>query len=1237
MKKLLTYSVVIATIVWSLGLAAVVPLATAAYSPSEGDLVKTATDSAVYYIDSEGMRHLMVNAVTYWTWYSGDWADQDIETISQDDFDALDAGSNITARPGVNLIKFQNSPKTYAVLPGNVLAHLEDEDAAIALYGDDWQDRVITIQNGFENNYSKTGGTLTADSNLPDGSLIKYEGSDDVYYIEDGMKRMVTDEGFVANSFKDTAVVTVPTSMTYDSGESITGEEAAIAKPMFDEEGGDMSSGTLSVTLASDTPAATTIADGIAYQPMLKVNLSASGEAIDVEGVTIKRTGLIANSNVTGVSVWDADGNRHGDVMTSFNSNNEVTIGFGSYPIPVDANSTETLLVAFNIGADANGGTVGASIVDVDSNASDTMASYPIAGNTFSVQDGSSSLSTATVAAQAVGGNNASTDSANVEIGDEKEIYKFKITESSGKNDIQLDKVTFFFEGTAKDGDVGMLSLYAPDNTLLGSTDYIYDRYATIVLDTPYTIGSSNNRTLTLKGVIEDGSGNYFRVNIQSEYDIMIKDKDQGYYLTPTDTDGGSWSAETSTNGYWKMKSGTLNLSKASASLSGNVAAGADDLVIGKFDVKAVGEDMEIRKIGLKIATTAGTTDLAGNLIVKIDGETVLTTSATYDSGATPGATAGAVYGLGEQFTLSSYYTIESGETALVEVIADIDANANGDTYQASIGNFYAKRKSTLDFADNLPSTSYTGASGNVLTVETVNLTVVKDTAFPNSTVAKGSSQKIGQFIVAAGNAEPVTVSNLTVDIEGNFSGNGSDIQNMELWDGGKNTQFGDTISTVATSSNSFSVNIELDKNESTKVEVWAYVLAGADDKTGCNVEMQGWTYSGDESGNSTSVSNDPQNGQTIAIGSANVVISAANDTTTQSEIKLAGSDLEQVGKWKVEATGDDVTFSRLSFFSRTETGANDTTASNFGGFELFDADDMSNPIDDATYIAGRLTFDGFDWTVDANDTKYLVLKAVINDQIDVASKNAFVVLSDSSTYLQAKDSSGNSLSTSQIDATAGDNTTNEYFATSTMSLYHNAAPTVAEVSLGTTYQISATANIFKFTVTNNGNRSMRLSSVTTTITGTGFGTDGYVYNFKLWEGGTLLAEFADNADVGRVSSTRATVDAVFNSTNDVGSVLDNFEIEPGESRTLTVSANTLYAGVGASQKTVTLSGAINGTTQFNALDTGGADGDTSWGTTNTADAIGYHYTPIDSTENTVPYTASDSYDVFGSALSKSY
>ena len=200
--------------------------AQAAYLPMSGDLVKTAKSPAVYIIDDNLKRHLFSNQATFFTWYSGSWSNQNIKTITQDEFDQLDNGGNVTARPGTNLIRFDNSNKVYAVKPGAVLCEVR------ALYGDNWLSRVIDIQSSFENDYVRDPSCIIAStSKLPDGTLIQYAKSSDTYLIDSGKKRKVTSAGFTANNFKSSALVTnVPTTMAYDSGKtSVTGAERALS------------------------------------------------------------------------------------------------------------------------------------------------------------------------------------------------------------------------------------------------------------------------------------------------------------------------------------------------------------------------------------------------------------------------------------------------------------------------------------------------------------------------------------------------------------------------------------------------------------------------------------------------------------------------------------------------------------------------------------------------------------------------------------------------------------------------------------------------------------------------------------------------------------------------------------------------------------------------------------------------------------------------------------------------
>jgi len=136
----------------------------AAYAPIEGAIIKTSNNNAVYYIGDDDKRYLYVNESTFWTWYSGSWSNiqengvtKTIKVLSQKDFDNLSFGGNATVKPGMKLIKFNNSPKIYSVVSEGKLALVPDDATAEILFGDDWNQDVITLQNGFETNYTKDG------------------------------------------------------------------------------------------------------------------------------------------------------------------------------------------------------------------------------------------------------------------------------------------------------------------------------------------------------------------------------------------------------------------------------------------------------------------------------------------------------------------------------------------------------------------------------------------------------------------------------------------------------------------------------------------------------------------------------------------------------------------------------------------------------------------------------------------------------------------------------------------------------------------------------------------------------------------------------------------------------------------------------------------------------------------------------------------------------------------------
>lgn len=197
---------------------------------SKGYIAKLAEHSAVYYIDAGGYRHLFANEMTYWSWYNGRWADQGVKIISADDFNNLKIGRNITARPGSRLIRFENSPKIYAVLPGGLIKDFVSENDVAALYGADWRQRVIVIQIAFEQDYIRDYlSKLSADSKHPSGSLIQYRDSSVIWYIDGNLKREVSSAGFIANQFKNESIIVgVSPNVDYSAGQMINGFESGI-------------------------------------------------------------------------------------------------------------------------------------------------------------------------------------------------------------------------------------------------------------------------------------------------------------------------------------------------------------------------------------------------------------------------------------------------------------------------------------------------------------------------------------------------------------------------------------------------------------------------------------------------------------------------------------------------------------------------------------------------------------------------------------------------------------------------------------------------------------------------------------------------------------------------------------------------------------------------------------------------------------------------------------------------
>ena len=1275
-NKALMSAVVIVTVFSMLGLGALVsPAGASAVSVDEiftGDNAR-GNSPAVYYINADFKGVAYPNGLVFKQWTGKNaGAGDGVKRLDGNILDVISSAKNIVhPRPGYGIFTTPDRSGLFHMAPGQVAHQYADFDAIEGVWGMSVTDMiakgwVYDYPSFFANQLDFASNKLDG-SSIPAGMTVKV--SETFYYVNaDGMWYELdvdaSDVFWPYASHNTVGADESDESLTLDDLDAPDQKGSSSDSSEDNTDGNDdPTSGNLTVSLSANTPASKTLSNSTAHNVMTTVRVKASNDDVVIRGLTVTVTGLITRTNIDAVSAW-ADGYLLGDPISSVSTDDTVVLGFDQ-PLTIEAGDHVDIDLAMSFGAAATSGVVGAQIAkasDIDT-ASSVSGSFPIGGDAlFGLTDGSASLADVTLEMSSVGGlttEPTSSTTGNLDVGDRQDIAKVKLTQSNGEAAIEAESFTFFFDGDIRDSDLGEFELRSHDNTVIATSEEMSDRYLHMRVVDGYTIPLSSNRTLTLSAKMVDGSGRFFRAQLQNNYDFVIRDLGTGFALLPS-SDTASFALSAS-DGYFKMKSGSVSISKRSDSCSVSQSAGTSDIALATFDVRAIGEEFETRRVGLKIATSSVTAQaLTGNVRLVVGGE--VDSNCEVTGGKTvhtlsAGNSAFTLYNSAStQYTLSTRFTLPTDEALQVHVVGNIPSAAtSASNYTVSIGNLYGKRLSTKDFLDNTPG-STANVDRNTVSVDVASLSAFKDTSYGNRTVPAGSTQTLGQWIFKAGDAEGICTNSVTLSFDGNNGGSfdaPTDLTAMQLYWGDE--KFGGEIGTGATSSNTYNGSgFCLDRNETAVIRLKANVVSGTTGAVSTTLD----TISSVGELTTNTVTNSTVVGQDITFGAANVVISAASDVSTISSIHQAGQTGVQVGKWKFDVANETITLNKIRFQLRDDSFVDDTGAGNFAGFKLYNANGtfIASGNYESGSGAGYVEFDGISYSLSANEITYLVLKADISGSGDLDSRsiNMFVVRSDSSTDMEIFASTGGTLTTSQIDATSGDNTTNSRFATSTEYLYHDAAPSIAAVDFGGTINQSTQAQIFRFTVSNNGARELRLSTTTITVSASGLTGDttatGTVSSWELWEVngsgglGTQLATTSTCVLSGGLNPAEscssntaagASLNVTFGNENDVNSLLGDFTVGIGTSRTLALVADTNSIFNGKTQGSVTISGKLDGATGYSDAD---AAQESNWaggtGGILAPDApLLYFYTPVNGSE-TAANGASDSYDVIGRTLS---
>lgn len=589
--------------------------------------------------------------------------------------------------------------------------------------------------------------------------------------------------------------------------------------------------GALTVASASETPAAKTIATATANNTLLVLDFTAGGDA-QVSGVQVWKTGLYNDSSVK-IVAFDASKKRISSGVTF--SDGVASMSFYT-PLKVSGATPTKVWLNVSVSGTASG-TLGLRVKDataVTSNSSKVSGSFPIDSIINTVVDGTPSVAAANVDVVAI-----STTARNVDIGQKDfEVTKFKITESSSKEDLKINAITLFNNGSVADGDVKDFKLVDTLGNVLATVADQKSKLISFDLSkSPYVLTKGSNRNFSVRATFANGATRTAQLILQNDFDLDATGVTTGASILPTAAPAGGQDTSfpigdvTTIYNAVTINSGTLTVSKSNSSPSGDLIPGAE-MVLGTFDLRASGEDLELQRLKIDLSSsnaigvatnssgtenrtgffecnTSTACDLSGSVKIQIDDggtspRTIYTVSA---APAAPPVELWSSAGLADQ-TISSYYTIPSGKTVKLLVVgtitSDVTTNTGtGEQFAVGIRDIYYYRKTTLDYqtAANLPATFAGTVTANTLTVNQSSLTVSKDTSYPDQTAVAKTGMKLGSFVIRAvsdsANISSINIKGATTCGGATAATGYSNMKLMDITDPTKPTQLGTTVSSV--------------------------------------------------------------------------------------------------------------------------------------------------------------------------------------------------------------------------------------------------------------------------------------------------------------------------------------------------------------------------------------------------------------------------------------------------------
>jgi len=580
--------------------------------------------------------------------------------------------------------------------------------------GDNWDDVVDVDQ-------------ATMDS-CTTSDLVREDGVDNVYrlHAEEGADTgnkywlNMTAEEFLA-VFDADAIYTINSTDTagYTAGSNVT-DASATFPPAATE-----STGTLSATLAADTPAASIAVGSAARLAFTKVNLTATGGDVIVDSLVVQRVGLANDANFSSLDIVDAGTNLPlNNTSKTFNSLHQATF---TDDFTIANGTTKSILLTGNMAAlevlAAHGGEVPALSLVAMTLKGDAVdnSSLPLTGNTMTIND------TIAIGEATIGRGAYTNATSTIQVGKEDyTFFSFYVKAGSSVEKVEFSQIKVYQKGSASLGsDVVNLELLQ-DGTKVADGVIASSKYVNFSFD-KITLDKGQTAQFQVKADIEDGSARTVELGIYKATDLLVKGVTYGYNITPGyEGTGSNPTSPRLLDNEFTISNGTLQVTRSNTIGAGNISVG-NDQYLGAFSFECKGEPISISALTLTITSSGAATHTEDALT----GAELVDSSGNVVAGPTDitNGTVGTV-------SWSDTFTVPVG-TNVYKVRGDLATSGgwkSNDKVYVSVtpGGFTA----TGDVTGNaITPTPASALKSNTQTVKAASLTVTRNTLPADATI----------------------------------------------------------------------------------------------------------------------------------------------------------------------------------------------------------------------------------------------------------------------------------------------------------------------------------------------------------------------------------------------------------------------------------------------------------------------------------------------------------------------